>query len=135
MREIKFRLWSIEENRFLIPISKLPYDDIDLMYADGKWYFNDGRKLDPTKETLLEYTGLKDKNGKEIYEGDVVEFPPFNPKWYEGDYLPRQRFTASLESHRLWLKEERFGDKGELLLESTDCEIIGNIYENPELLK
>ena len=127
MREIKFRAWDIEAKEF---------KDMDEVTVDvqsdgtlcGCWHDEDG----PWEVILMQYTGLKDKNGKEIYEGDIVEFPPFNKDYCEGEYLPRQRFTVSLDTIRLWLKEEKFGYEGELLLDNTNSEVIGNIYENPE---
>jgi len=71
----------------------------------------------------MQYTGLKDKNGKEIYEGDIVKIEGFINhvvgfedgafRWMNvGPYLPIA---------------ERISER--------ECEVIGNIYENPELLK
>ncbi|MEO9623817.1 MULTISPECIES: YopX family protein [Alphaproteobacteria] len=72
--------------------------------------------------TLMQYTGLKDKNGKEIYEGDIVS---------AGGEI------ATVEYMRI--KEAKFeasaDGAGDLLgFTETDIDIIGNIYENPELL-
>lgn len=116
-REIKFRVWDKTESKMIAWGS---------MQA---WMIGVLENTD-----VMQYTGLKDKNRKEIYEGDIVEFPPFDPESCEGEYLPSQRFTVSLENCRSWLKEERFGNEGELLLEPKDCTIIGTVYQNPELL-
>lgn len=133
MREIKFRAWDKNNNKWLEPcFINVRGDGIIEVFDDEReetiWLKSD-------EIELIQFTGLKDKNGKEIYEGDIVEFPPFNKDWCEGDYLPRQRFTVDLSQLRLWLKEEMFGYEGELLLDSDKCEVIGNIYENPELSK
>lgn len=74
---------------------------------------------------LMQSTGLTDKNGKEIFEGDVVKMAKIvysEPTYYE---VVRHRGGA----YRL--ESKQYGC--ELWLRHTDCEIVGNIYENPEL--
>jgi uncharacterized phage protein (TIGR01671 family) len=79
------------------------------------------------KVELMQSTGLKDKNGKEIFEGDIVKMAKdvySDLTYYE---IVRHRGGAyRLESNQhgceLWLRH-------------TNCEVIGNIYENPELLE
>lgn len=76
---------------------------------------------------LMQSTGLKDENGKEIFEGDVVKMAKnvySEPTYYE---VVRHRGGA----YRL--ESKQYGC--ELWLRHTDCEIAGNIYENPELLE
>lgn len=76
---------------------------------------------------LMQSTGLTDKNGKEIFEGDVVKMAKnvySEPTYYE---VVRHRGGA----YRL--ESKQYGC--ELWLRHTDCEIIGNIYENPELVE
>ena len=76
---------------------------------------------------LMQSTGLTDKNGKEIFEGDVVKMAKnvySEPTYYE---VVRHRGGA----YRL--ESKQYGC--ELWLRHTDCEIAGNIYENPELLE
>lgn len=114
MREIKFRAWDLVN----------VVEDVSI---DGKYWFkeNNGQRggyYDVQVYPLMQYTGLKDKNDKEIYEGDiltnnqVVEFLEDLGGWYAMPY--RMRLD------RYWLKEEGGG-----------MEVIGNIYENPELLE
>lgn len=120
-------------------------------------------------ETLSQYTGLKDKNGKEIYEGDIFneyigsnDFPEhknmviemafgqwgyYEPHYkvgrnWEGTYMERECSKVEKKIGYIWNPLVRFPmTEGVILAEnpkeknSTDIEVIGNIYENPELLK
>ena len=72
-------------------------------------------EVDP--ETVGQYTGLKDKNGKRIFEGDIVRIDGKN---YEVQYLFGQFFVGI----NMPIAYKRFG-----------CEVIGNIHDNPELLE
>ena len=76
---------------------------------------------------LMQSTGLKDKNGKEIFEGDIVKMAKdvySEPTYYE---VVRHRGGA----YRLESKQHGC----ELWLRHADCEVVGNVYENPELLE
>ena len=76
---------------------------------------------------LMQYTGLKDKNNKEIYEGDIL-FESFGERYYKVVFengSVRAEFEGDFEEHSF--------DLIDVVLHR--CEIIGNIYENPELIK
>ena len=110
--------------------------------------------LEDEDATIMQSTGLKDKNGKEIFEGDILKF---NDEWadygYEGyiegsiegiNYVEIKRektcFTFGKtklpESSLINLTENEHYPFGELLTEASyEFEIIGNVYENPELLE
>ena len=113
MREIKFRAWDGKEVK----------RDIELMFFDGGWSMHGVPKGDAI---LMQYTGLKDKNGKEIYEGDIMSYElddetvVFCCEWSGSGYY----FTIP-------------GETGEVhfMADSSEWEIIGNIYENPELIQ
>jgi YopX protein len=117
-REIKFRVWDKYEGYFNSEYS------INGMYVYG---YCEGGQI-PTEEQhkliFMQFTGLKDKNGKEIYEGDVLRntwnHRTFVVEWDEGEY-PFQSDADSTANE--W--NVKYGG----------CEVIGNIYQNPELLK
>jgi hypothetical protein len=76
---------------------------------------------------LMQTTGLKDKNGKEIFEGDIVKMSKdvySEPTYYEvvRHYGGAYRLESKQHGCELWLRH-------------TNCEVVGNIYENPELLE
>ena len=80
------------------------------------------------KLTLIEYTGLKDKNGKEIYEGDILKWE--NPQGESCEYYIIEWHICGWSS--VWTGGVGIG---EYLEDTSDFEVIGNIYENKELLK
>ena len=89
-------------------------------------------KVDP--ETVGQYTGLQDKNGVKIFEGDIVQFlPTQNLKPYRVQLKDIAKVTCKIGC---WLLV--FGDNGgdEYLYDwHTDIEVIGNIHDNPELVE
>ena len=81
-------------------------------------------------EQIMQFTGLLDKNGKEIYEGDVVKLPHYvEPGEYVGDSISVVEFIDSA-----W-RLTRIGGVDGFWISFSGCEIIGNVYENPGLLK
>ena len=125
----KFRAWHKELGRMmLIEIMYFFFFDNELEELElNDPVMNDHISVYPDEIVLMQSTGLKDKNGKEIFEGDIVKMAKdvySDPTYYE---VIRHRGGAyRLESNQhgceLWLRH-------------TNCEVIGNIYENPELLE
>lgn len=134
MREIKFRGKTLSGRWVYGYAAKFAHDSVPVILEDTE----DGikpRKIIP--ETVGQFTGLHDKNGKEIYEGDIV-------KWILT--MPEVGVNGGYEEYETEEIGEIQWDAGALYLgeycaagfayDSEDyAEIIGNIHDNPELLK
>lgn len=131
MREIKFRAWDKKVEKLYPYITVYAQDFGHVQVNEG----GEDKFIYPIHLELMQYTGLKDKNGVEIYEGDVVkggkfeEYSHFEIVWREEDTC----FEAS----------QKQNDKlGGILtrpigstLKINEVEVIGNIYENPKLIE
>ena len=126
MRELKFRAWNLKNKQMW-------YDGghIDLSLSlDGELYTNDAY-YSPVKDEfiIMQYTGLKDVNGKEIYEGDVIRLRDSIACIEHDDKHTGFRFRwVDNQSHlggTTW---------HEGMLYVMEYEIIGNIYENPDIV-
>ena len=124
MREIKFRIWDTE-NKEMLKVQEL---DFEPTFYGGRIairpdQYND--YFDTEDMILMQYTGLHDKNGKEIYEGDILKFIQWNDI-----YLVKYIGTAFY----LCRKGNNGFNKITTWNNAEKSEIIGNITDNPELL-
>lgn len=141
MREILFRgktsdgewvegiLFNAEEDTFIIPHgNEYSYDPMEGLAFDVY-----GCKVAP--ETVGQYTGLTDKNGKRIFEGDICKFKRFNDV-----HIGKVVFNVTTASFIMWYQPivGAYGEKAtqKMLLSVCDnIEVIGNIHDDPELLR
>jgi hypothetical protein len=116
MREIKFRAWNPDNPHYKMVMNPLHRcDPHDLL---------DGKKEGFYKNwVLMQYTGLKDKNGKEIYQGDVIR-----------NIIPETDTHTGICHMTVDDVFSCYATLRDLVIEHADFEVIGNIYENPELL-
>jgi len=122
MREIKFRAVT-REGKIIKDVGCIKF------FEDGSIIVNGEIPV----EKLIQYVGLKDKNGKEIYEGDIIQF--------QLDVLDDGSFGNSLKPRYFTLAKVifmagafRFECDGNAPLAHSACEIIGNIYEDSHLI-
>ena len=127
----KFRAWISEADTMTNDLKGIDFENETVVLK--KFYWEDGFPVEEEvfeveigNAILMQSTGLKDKNGKEIFEGDIVKMAKdvySEPTHYE---VVKHRGGA----YRLESKQHGC----ELWLRHTDCELVGNIYENKELL-
>lgn len=123
----KFRAWLKQYNVMVDDVSDLTFFERNLKFIGRRTVGGVSFQYSVEEIELIQSTGLFDKNGKEIFEGDIVKMAKdvySDLTYYE---IVRHRGGAyRLESNQhgceLWLRH-------------TNCEVIGNIYENPELLE
>lgn len=142
MREIKFRAWDGKQMDYNVTIANGRFitveDDNETLYY---WH-------DPSEqESIMQFTGLVDKNGVEIYEGDILRDS-------DGDFIYHSVSIDEVDlgtddwsvKYRAICVHAKYSDgSGEVILlnksegsygeKASDLEVIGNVYQNPELVK
>lgn len=129
MRTIKFRAWHKRWN--------LMASDIELGSQEANIIVgNTSDILDINEEysnlIFMQFTGLHDKNGKEIYEGDILKVPDLY-ETPENTYPTYHYEKVIYANHGFGTDNAMFYEDGDYI--SEECEVVGSIYENPELLE
>ena len=119
MKEIKFRAWDIRHKKMILIIGLPEYYSSDYLTLICQY---------PREYPVMQYTGLHDKNSKEIYEGDIVKFMIDSVKEVSEVFFDEGGFSVNAENTDPGYKPYL----GELF---DIAKVIGNRWENPELLK
>jgi uncharacterized phage protein (TIGR01671 family) len=127
MRQLKFRIW----NGFQF-VTK---SEVYIKACNGSlWDYDDGNLWSATAK-IQQFTGLLDKNGTDIYEGDIVTYTSNNGKDYKAEIVFSPTSAAFvLDTSGRHLLDDKYGDYYELHKDHS-YEVVGNIFENNELLK
>lgn len=95
----------------------------------------DGNPGEPKTGLVVDrLADFKDRNGGPIYDNDIVAETSWNDDWSER-VITNKRHLVSLDRAHRWLADESFGYEGEDLIDPEDTIVVGNIHQNPELLR
>ncbi len=121
-RVIKFRAWDPSEEK-VMPVKCIDWANNLCTVDEGDNTITDNIDM----FELMQFTGLKDDNGTEVYEGDIIQF---------GAQLGSKSEVEFIIKNSGFLVRDKFGDWQWLydVLASTNSKVIGNVYENSELL-
>lgn len=125
-RELKLKAWD--------KFNKVMHDVLLIDFLNNMADVSVGKiELDLSQLELLQYTGLKDKNGVEIYEGDIVQIKDHSFQKKPGDYtgIEIDGFYPVTYTERM----ELVAGQWLLMHQLPYITVVGNIYENPELLE
>lgn len=149
MREIKFRAYVKSKYNAMCRVESINFcsdNKYDVIIKTADLFkspavaleYLAGQSIGNTEIKLMQYTGLKDKNGVEIYEGDIIKQTFESPDYWDGrdvdidTYIGRVIFDEGELAYKVVDKNNKLIHYLHIF---DNCKVIGNIYENPELLK
>lgn len=147
MRVIKYRVWDKDLNKMHI-CGENVHDSMQFLDNQACYYnLQNGcgslpEEIGEGTYELMQFTGLKDKNGQEIYEGDIVKYS--RVQYTDCSRTKIEAMAPPIVgevyySNSLWLGIKNKNDTGRVFMpgtiDSEEFEIISNIYENPEMLE
>ena len=118
MRTIKFRAQDIASNKWLYGDLRHHKDDVCIFEQEG----NKGEQV--KRDTIGQYTGMHDKNGKEIYEGDIIRLVTGYKRNHDGTFVEQAK-EITVEYDLASFNICSFA------LVTDNIEVIGNIHDNP----
>jgi|LakMenE01Jun11ns_1017448.scaffolds.fasta_scaffold9640410_2 uncharacterized phage protein (TIGR01671 family) len=137
-RQIKFRAWDKTYSLMNYKVQVGNTDHADPNYTCNSIWVDSGdfktigwMNADENCIDLMQFTGLKDKNGKEIYEGDIIQWTSSNV-FSLGEI---RKVQINYVQAQYWGQGRNLGVYLAELLANEKCEVIGNVFENPELLQ
>ncbi len=127
MRELKFRAW-VKWDKRMLPVKSIIFETnrVSVRLRERFWISTEFNEIE-----LMESSGLHDIHGKEVFEGDIVKIPENYDKFGRnaGEIL-----KVAFDSGCFRLKRPNSKGRGFYFEDDNMVEVIGNIYENPELL-
>lgn len=120
MREIKFRAWDGQDTMIYFDFNSIKHDGL-IDWNENK-YSDTGGGLYIANCGVMQYTGLQDKTGRDIFEGDIL-------------YNNKANWEVGFDEGGYWMRQREGQHKFIFINEAQHSEIIGNIYENLELLE
>jgi len=139
-RQLKFRAWDVKNNYWVEPENS--NDGCGITFEGNVAFCSQSQFVYIPEEhkdrfVIQQFTGLKDKNSREIYEGDILKFKTYDG-WKDdfGRYVfLKVHYHEQTASFRMTRGDIYRGDSFDYSDKPKEVEVVGNIFENPELLK